>query len=393
LRYFSEPYLQRLQTQLVDRQEDERGTWFAFEETVFYPQGGGQAADRGWINGFPVLDVRKEDGMVWHLVAEKLPVSVEMKLDWDYRYENMRQHTGQHVLSACFNHLYKMETVSVHLGSENTLIELNTTDLTREQLQVVEDHANGVITQNIPVKQIWIHRADLSQYNLRRDIMVDDDPIRVIQIGEHDCTGCGGLHVQQTAEIGLIKIISTEKIRKHIRVLSKIGRSAYAYYTKLNEHTRRLGTLLSMEVDDLPQRVQMLLDEQRELKRQLKTITDKWLHAYAGELSATGSVGLFIIDDLTAEQTNKLSASWSERNNLPCFIATRRAQQISFTMRFPAGQKPTALAFLKQYGPELSLQGGGSTELVQGRINRLTVDAVYCTELQARLEDYFRKQE
>jgi len=65
---------------------------------------------------------------------------------------------------------------------------------------------------------------DLTQYNLRRDIKVDDDPIRVIQIGEHDCTGCGGLHVQRTGEIGLIKIIGIEKIRRHIRVQSKIGR-------------------------------------------------------------------------------------------------------------------------------------------------------------------------
>ena len=389
--YLSEPYLQNLQTQVAGQKQDEHGIWFAFEQTIFYPQGGGQSADRGWINGSQVLDVRKEGEKVWHLLAEKIPQSVDMKLDWDYRYENMRQHTGQHVLSASFNRLYQMETVSVHLGSENTLIELNTNTISPEQLQAVEDHANTIVAQNLPVRPLWIYRTDLGQYNLRRDIMVEDDPIRIIQIGDHDCTGCGGLHVRNTAEIGIIKIVSTEKIRKHVRVLCKIGRSSQNYYHKLNDISKRLCNLLSMEIEDLPQRIQILLDEQRELRRQLKTITDKWSIAYARELKSDGIIGFFIIDDANAEQLNKLSASWLDTNNAPCFMVGRNTPQINFALRSPGGQKPAALDFLRNFGSELDLKGGGPSEFVQGMINHAEADETYWTNLQKQLQEYFRK--
>jgi alanyl-tRNA synthetase len=394
LLYFSEPYLQQIRTKLVDQKQDERGNWFAFQQTIFYPQGGGQSADHGWINGCEVRDVQKDGETVWHLLMEKLPPEAEMKLDWNHRYDNMRQHSGQHVLSASFSRLFNLETVSVHLGSENTLIELNTPGITPEQLQAAEEYANGVIAQNLTVKQMWIYRDDLTQYNLRRDIKVDDDPIRVIQIGEHDCTGCGGLHVQHTAEIGLIKITGTEKIRRHIRVHSKIGRPAYTYYSRLNEQVQRLCTLLSMEIDDLPARVQTMLDEQRELNRQLKSVTEKWLMAYAAELHSGGPCGFFMIADLAAEQANILCGFWLARNNKPCLIASGGPlRQLNFTMRSPAGHKQNVLGFLQKHGQEFSLKGGGSADFVQGVINQSSADTTYSARLQKQFEDYFTKQE
>jgi alanyl-tRNA synthetase len=389
LLYLSEPYLQELQATVTDQKQDERGNWYAFQQTIFYPRGGGQSADRGWINGLQVLDVQKDGDTVWHLLAEKLPLTVEMKLDWPYRYDNMRQHSGQHVLSASFSRLFKLETVSVHLGSENTLIELNAPHIADEQLRAAEKHANDIVAQNLPVKQMWIYRADLTQYNLRRDIKVEDDPIRIVQIGEHDCTGCGGIHVRYTAEIGLIKIINTEKIRKHIRVQTKIGRPAYEYYDRLNDHTQRLCTLLSMEVSDLPARVQTLLSEQRELHRQLKDMTEKWLIAYCGELNSNGPVGFFLLADLSSEQANKLSGYWLDKYKKPCFISSGRPPQVNFTMRSAAGQTQNVLGFLKQCGPELALKGGGSPEFVQGVIGSPAADADYYSRLQKEFEHYF----
>ncbi len=345
--YFSEPYLQQIRTNVVDQKQDERGNWFAFQQTIFYPQGGGQSADHGWINGCEVRDVQKDGETVWHLLTEKLAPDVEMKIDWNNRYDNMRQHSGQHVLSASFSRLFNLETVSVHLGSENTLIELNTPGITPEQLQAAEEHANGVVAQNLAVQQMWIYR-----------------------------------------------ITGTEKIRRHIRVHSKIGRPAYAYYSKLNEQVQRLCTLLSMEIDDLPARVQTMLDEQRELNRQLKTVTEKWLMAYAAELRSGGPCGFFMIADLAAEQTNKLCGFWLARNNKPCLIASGGPlRQLNFTMRSPTGHKQNVLGFLQKHGQEFSLKGGGSAEFVQGVINQTDSDAAYSARLQKQFEDYFTKQE
>jgi alanyl-tRNA synthetase len=386
LRYLAEPYLQRLQSRVTGRKRDEKGLWYAFEQTIFYPQGGGQSADRGWISGGEVQDVQREADSVWHLLQQEIPAEVEMQLDWDSRYERMRQHTGQHVLSACFSRLFDIHTVSVHLGTEDTLVELNTNDLAVEKLQAAEEEANRIIIQNIPVQQSWIFKRDLGQYNLRRDIAVEEDPVRIIRIGEHDCTGCGGLHVARTAEIGLIKIVRTEKIRKHIRVQSKIGRPAYDFYTKLNNTNQQVCSLLSTEIDDLPQRVEQLLTEKRDLKKNLKTVSDKWLEAAAQNMQTTGNTGCFILTGLDRDQVVTLSLLWLEKNNRPCCICVRQEGRIDFTMRSPAGAKKSVLDFFKLHGREFALKGGGSAELVQG-----VIDPALLAAFNKKLEDFFKE--
>jgi alanyl-tRNA synthetase len=387
--YFSEPYLHELNTRVTDQKQEAQGIWFAFEQTIFYPQGGGQSADRGWINGLAVLDVQKEEETVWHLLSGKIAPAAEMKIDWDYRYNNMRQHTGQHILSASFSHLFNFATASVHLGSEDTLIELHTSSISQDQLWTAEEHANGIIHQNLPVKQAWVYRTELQQYNLRRDIKVEEDPVRIIQIGDHDCTGCGGTHVHATGEVGLIKIIGTEKIRKHIRVQSKIGTSAYRYYNRLNNTARQVCTLLSMELDDLAPRIQMLLDEQRDLKRQIKAITEKWLYELAKDLLPVDRFGLFSMTDLTSEHLNKISEFWLEKNNQPCLMLSSSDDRIYFVMRTPRTLKSSARAFIQESGKDLQLKGGGSEDFVQGIITRPYCDQEYLAALEKSLTHYF----
>jgi len=202
-----DPYQTELNTTVESSRSDERGTWFSFQETLFYPQGGGQSSDKGWVASSEVLDVQSSEGEVWHLLSNSVPDQVNMKLDWDHRYSNMLQHTGQHILSACFKDIFNLDTVSVHLGRDITMIELKTPSIEDDVLLKTEKSANQMIHDNLPVKSIIADRHSLDNYNLRRSIKTNDEAVRLIQIGNIDCVGCGGTHVRSTGEVGLIKIL------------------------------------------------------------------------------------------------------------------------------------------------------------------------------------------
>ena len=91
--YYSHPYQRELETELVSSKTDEHGSWYSFGETIFYPQGGGQSSDRGWINSFDLLDVQLSEGEIWHLVNAPISKRASMRLDWSHRYANMQQGT------------------------------------------------------------------------------------------------------------------------------------------------------------------------------------------------------------------------------------------------------------------------------------------------------------
>jgi alanyl-tRNA synthetase len=189
----------------------------------------------------------------------------------------------------------------------------------------------------------------------------------------------------------LIKIIGTEKIRKHIRVQSKIGAPAYQFYSLLNTAVRRACTLLSMELEDLVPRIQTLLDEQRDLKHQIKSTTEKWLYELAGDLKPAARFGLFQMTDLSSEQLNKISAFWLGKNDLPCLMISRREDRIYFVLRTPPALKATALVFIQTYGRDLYLKGGGTDDFVQGIVTHPRCDQEYLTAVESSLTHYFQE--
>ena len=121
---------------------------------------------------------------------------------------------------------------------------------------------------------------------MRRSVKTDEEEVRLINIGEIDSVGCGGLHVTSTAEVGLIKIVGTEKIRNNSRVHIKIGLSAYRYFDELHQVSRELSRSLTTSLSDLPDRIKDLLSVNKEQGRKISRLQDLWMEAYAQTLTA-----------------------------------------------------------------------------------------------------------
>jgi len=391
--YLSDPYKVLHQTQVVNSRHEGGSVWIRLNETIFYPENGGQSSDRGTINDLPVNDVKMIDDQIWHQLSEELPEKVILKLDWNRRYTNMQQHTGQHILSACFKNELNIDTVSVHLGTSDTMIELDTPGISDKQSERIQIKANEIIRHAYPVSAMLVTQKDLIKYPVRRDVKHLGHEIRLVVIGDYDCTACGGTHVRNTAEVGLIKIIAVQNIRKHARVVARIGQHAYTYFDVLDKMSRMLAAKLSSGVSDLPAKISSLTSDMKKLRYENKKITEKWLELLAEQLPSQPDLGFFELDDVTVHDLQYISSIWLDRNNVPCYFVApgKKDGQFNFVLRTPTGSSLDGFELIRQLADTYGLKGGGRKEFVNGVMFPKKWDAENKQRLRKALADYINK--
>lgn len=369
-KYYTDPYQEILQTKIKHRREGNNPgqTWYEFEDSIFYPGGGGQSPDRGSVNEQQVIEIEVQNTAIWHLLAAELPLQVVQKLDWTHRYQNMKQHTGQHILSAVFFKHFGINTVSVHLGETETMVEFLTKQIEPEQLNDAETEANRIISNGLIVEDIWVDEQNADKYDLRRSVKKKGDQIRLIRIEGLDVVGCGGTHVKNTAEIGLIKITGTETIRGNCRVKALIGKPAYRYFESLHQTSQQIGQYFSSHFTEFPERINALLEEKKILGSQLKIYRDRWLEQLLEEFKNQKELVLHIFEGEEPQTLKKLSEKITKNIKLPCFLISRFEQKTFFIIRSTDALQFNASEFVKNNSKVLSLKGGGDKEFVQGII-------------------------
>lgn len=259
---------------------DDQRKHVVLDQTLFYPEGGGQPADRGYLDGVAVKDVQKgEDGVIVHSLAKPLESSISIgapvvgSIDRAHRFDYMQQHSGQHVLSAALWNEAGAATVSVAQGSEVTSIEIDTDQLSPQQIAAVVDRANEAIRKNLPVRGFWITDAELSRYRLRRSTK-RRGKIRLVQIGSddhpYDLVACGGVHLPATALLNVVQLVQEERIRGHQRFHFKIGNRALADYREKHGVITEAAEKFSAPYSQLSERIDMEQKEVQELRRSLR---------------------------------------------------------------------------------------------------------------------------
>lgn len=292
-----------------DRSETMIKVWL--DQTLFYPEGGGQPCDVGFLKvsglgvSFPVTRVNEEDNDIVHYVycpsdeLDSLLVlngnEVCAKIDWQRRFDHMQQHTGQHIVSQVFLRVLGASTTSFHMGQEYTSIDLDVGEISQDQVREVEQVANEVVFGNAPVKAAEYAPCDLPPM-VRRRLPKETETIRVIKIGDFDACACGGTHVISTGQVGLIKICEVGRAHGGVRVVFRCGGRALADYRQKNEAAWACARLLSVPVDNIDNGVQSLLvkleEREQEVKRQQRLIVKLETDVLSQE--ATEADGVFV---------------------------------------------------------------------------------------------------
>lgn len=341
------------------------------DQTAFYAEAGGQPSDSGRLGGRTVLAVsERNDGTIIHTVDGPLQGEVSGQIDWQRRLDHMEQHTAQHLLSGAFEQLFDAETLSWHLGSDATTVDLSLEALTPEQAEQIEWECNRIIRAGLPVVTHLTDDTGVSRFPLRKVPTVTGE-IRVVEIGGYDWSACAGTHVRSTGELGLLKIKSWERYKKSIRVSFLAGQRALTDYLALDRLTRDLCRGLSIGVSDLPKHVERTQDELTALRKRMRTLQEQILEHEAQDLLkgahrvGNARVVRQVFAGRPVEELKLLAAKVAAHNSAVAVFGTRGAMpQIilhrSVDLRIDVGQA------IKQVLPLIDGRGGGSPIQAQG---------------------------
>jgi len=356
---------------LLKQTQSKKGFRVVLDRTLFYPAGGGQPCDTGWLNGIPVTDVTEDEGVIVHVLENRLKTdTVKGRIDWKRRFDHMQQHAGQHVLSSCFQKTVGADTVGFHLGSGYVSIDLNRHDLTKEHIKEAEELANKTVFDSIPIKTYTVKPEDLAGLPLRKPPAVDTD-IRIVEIEGFDYTPCGGTHPKCTGSIGLIKVRRFEKSGSNTRVEFVCGGRALEDYSLKNEALGRISSLLSVRDYEAADMVGKILSDTKSLSKTVGELKTELCECQAREMvretPETGGIRIIkhlFIDRPFGEVRSLASAIASQRGcvALLCTVGSknqiiaRRSEDIDLDMRKPFNAVMSAVGG----------RGGGGSSVVQG---------------------------
>jgi alanyl-tRNA synthetase len=356
------------------------------DRTAFYPTGGGQVFDTGWIaradasgdaGRIAVSEVaEREDGTILHFVSDATPLSpgmrIQGKIDAKRRRDHMQQHSGQHLLSAAFLHLFGIPTASFHMGDESCTIDLDTRSLATEQVEAAEKLANEIILEDRPVEIRTASQGEALSLGLRKAPVADKAELRLIAIRDFDLSACGGTHVRSTGQIGCILLRKTEKVRQGARVEFVCGQRAVSTARRDYAALTEAAELHSIHIWDLPRQIRKAQDDAKAARRSREQLLEELAGQQALRLVAEAPVasgrkvvtGAFADRDLAFIRLLAQKCVRAADNVIALLGSTAGPSSLVFAQS--AGQPFDMGALMREALARIGGRGGGSKDLAQG---------------------------
>ena len=376
--YRVDPFLRRFSAHVTALATIDGRPVVALDQTAFYPTSGGQAFDRGALNGIGVVDVfERDDGEILHALARPAEVavgdSVDGEIDWLRRFDHMQQHTGQHVLSAAFVRVAGLDTLSVHMGDEECTIDLPIPRLDPALIERVEDAANQAIYDDLPVIAREVTAAELPAIPLRKPPTVTG-LIRIVEVQGLDWSACGGTHVASTGQIGMIRVYKAEKRGNETRVYFHCGRRALRDYRQAGAVASELADGFRVGRRELPQAVERLRAEAQAVRKALADAQDKLAEADAlamlrdAKSAAVGAPFTIIARVFTDRDAAQLKAIARRLTAEPGVVALLGAPGEKAGLCFARSKDAAGDMgkLLRDALTALGAKGGGSADFAQG---------------------------
>ena len=372
--FYIDPYIKEFTAEILEIKEIDNKFHVVLDQTAFFPGGGGQCGDLGFIENHKVIDVYEADGTIYHVVETK-PIKihkVKCSIDWDRRFDGMQQHLGQHVLSGCFYKLFNANTFAIHLGTEISTVDIEGT-LTEEQVREAEKYANEVISDGLTVEFLIPTKKELKSLTLRRALPNTKEDISVVKIGDLDINACCGVHPRNTRDLRMIKIKKYEKHKQGTRIEFLSGNRAVADSLKKDNFANIICKYLNCNEDEVINGIKNLntslkdaLDENKKIKNQLATYEIKELINEADTIDNM-KVLKKIYTDETVKYVNTVISKVVENDNMVTLMAVVSGDKVNLIFACSKNLKNVKVnEILKDAITLIDGRGGGSPFLAQG---------------------------
>ena len=364
--------------------EERDGKFFVeLDQTVIFPEGGGQLSDRGKINGVNVLHASEKEGRLWHECDAPLEVGakVEVTLDWAVRLDRMQQHCGEHILSFVCWKLFDSNNIGFHMNEDTVTVDLDKA-LSEEELLQVEQESNAIICENRPITVLNLESEEAAKLPMRKFNANLQGILRIVAVENADVCTCCGTHPPVTGMVGCLKIIRAERRKQGQRLEILCGARAMADYAKQNRILRDLATDLSSKVDEVPERYAKLKEEMANLSDALKEKTAKLLDIEIQEVlakaetRADGAKLLPLVLDDAKTGKNILPRVGALGNTVSVILAVQQ-ERISYFVALGKDTAGDCRAYIKLLNDTFGGRGGGKPDGAQG-------GADYCEDWQEK---------
>ena len=334
------------------------------DRTAFFPEGGGQAADPGTLNGVAVTDVQIVDGEIWHYVSEVLVVgnTVEGVLNWETRFARMQHNTAEHIVCSIAHRWHGFSNVGFHLGSEDVTLDLSG-ELTREQINAIEDEANRVVWSNVAVTATIPTAEELADISYRSKKEIDGD-VRLVTIDGVDCCACCAPHVSRTGEIGIIKLLDFIRYKGGVRIHLVCGQAALEDYRHRYAQSAEISAKLSVKQNDLTPAVERLIAEKDGFKLALREVNRRLADAMVAAIEPTDAPVYLIGSDWDTDTMRRMVNGLTARCGGVCVVYSGADGAYTYVIGGTDRLKESAAAM----NAALSGRGGGDNRQVQGRV-------------------------
>jgi alanyl-tRNA synthetase len=365
--YYTDAYRTDFDAVVLALESSAEGLAAVLDRTAFYPTSGGQPFDTGRLGGARVTGVLDaEDGRILHVIDGPLePGPVAGRIDWERRFDHMQQHTGQHILSAAFDHLCQARTVSFHLGAASATIDL-AREVTSAEITRVERDANRVVWEDRPVTIRFADEAEAARVPFRKE-PARRGVLRVVEVEGYDTSACGGTHVARTGAIGVIAVAGWERFKGGSRIEFVCGGRALAKFGALRDSVAASVRLISVLPGELPAGIERLQAESKDLRRQIKGMQGQLAGVEAERLAgeAGGRLVVAALDGWDPAGLKSIAAAIVER---PGYVAVLFGgpAPASVVVARGEGADVDCHAVLKGLTSRFGGKGGGRPELAQG---------------------------
>ena len=265
--YDINPYRDEFEATVVSCTEKDGKFEAVFDETLFFPEEGGQDADKGviYVTGvskeIPVLDVRIKEDVIYHIIDTPLEAGcrIKGKIDYKRRFDYMQQHSGEHIISGLAHNLYGCENVGFHLSEREVTLDFDKL-LSDSEVRELELKANECIHKDIPVKAYYPTDEELSGLNYRSKKELTG-PVRIVEIEGTDMCACCAPHVKRTGQIGSIKFKNWESHRGGMRITICCGQRAVLDHASLQDIVSQVSAKLSAPAEKVPEALNQAFEE------------------------------------------------------------------------------------------------------------------------------------
>ncbi|MFZ2052634.1 MAG: hypothetical protein WAU81_00420 [Candidatus Aminicenantales bacterium] len=365
--YFEDAYQREFAGRVLEQFVYQGKPAVALDKTCFYPESGGQPADRGSLGETEVIHVFEDGDRIVHLLDRELSrTEVRGIIDWDRRFDHMQQHSGQHILSQCFIEILQGETRSFHLGEQAATLEIGTSAISDEDLERVEARANEIVFENREIKTYFVDAEAVDKVPLRRPPK-KEGTIRVVEVDGFDFSACGGTHCRRTGEVGLVKVIRWDRIRNNLRFEFLCGRRARLDYALKNRSLLEISQRLSVRESDASAAVERTIQEAKHFRKKQRQLLEA-LAAYQAEeavKTAKGSLIKAIWTDKTAEEAKFLALNIIRLADLAVLFAVRGKERDHLVFACSDKLPLNMRELLPILASLVKAKGGGSASLVE----------------------------